>query len=76
MGNPVGPNEAVDAELCIVDGITKVTTIAPCLHIIALHVLHFVQQPLVYPIPDEPPLSSIVSSLAGSALNFMHCPQA
>lgn len=58
MGDPVRPNETVDAELCIVDGIPKITPIAPCLNFIALHILHFVQQPLVHPVPDEAPLGS------------------
>lgn len=39
----VGPNKAVYAELCIVDWIFKITAIAPCLHFVAVHILHLVQ---------------------------------
>ena len=53
MRHAVGPDQAIDAELCVVHWIAKVATIAPGLNLPPFSVFHFVQQPLVHPVPDE-----------------------
>jgi hypothetical protein len=69
VGHAIRPNQAVDAELCIVDGIPKVSTIAPSLHLITLHVLDRVQEALVHPIPDEAALHPTRCSTCGRSIH-------
>ena len=56
VGLPVGPNHAIDAELSIVGEAAKIPPIGPVLYLFALRALGCVDEALVYPVPDEPPL--------------------
>ena len=49
----VGPDEAIDVELGIVNRIPKIASVAPGLYGLAVGILDFVQQALVHPVPDE-----------------------
>ena len=52
MGGPVRPDKPVDAELSIVNRVSKIAPIAPILHLPAVF-LGSGDNTLVHPIPDE-----------------------
>ena len=53
VGLPVGPDHAVDAELGVIREAAKVPSIGPVLHLLAPRPWGLVDQPLVYPVPNE-----------------------
>lgn len=61
MGGAVRPNQAVDAELGVVDGVPKITPIPPVLKGLPAGRNPLLDETLVHPIPDEPTLQQTIS---------------
>lgn len=56
MGLPIRPDHAIDAELGIIREAAKVSSVGPVLHLFAPRDLCCVEEALIHPVPNEPPL--------------------